>query len=116
MTDADEPSLDELLALLEDHYSRSILEQTRTDPLSPSELADRCDASLSTICRRLDDLEAAGLVTGQTRVRDDGNHDTVYSASLESLSIDLNEAGFDFELRRREEDPVDRLHRLWGDL
>lgn len=114
MTD-DEPSLPDLLALLDDEYARRLLELTRVEPRSPAELADCCDASLSTVCRRLDELEAAGLVEGNTRVRDDGNHDTVYAASLESLSIDLDENGFEYELTRRE-DPIDRLHRLWGEL
>lgn len=111
----DEPSLEVLFELLADEHVRWILEQLQTAPQSPAELADSSSASLSTICRRLDDLEAAELVEGQTRLRDDGNHDTVYAASLSGVAVTLDDEGLSVTVDRRE-DPIDRLHRLWGEF
>lgn len=105
-----------VMALLDDTCAVSVLEATRQEALSPAELEARCDASLSTICRRIDRLEAMDLLDGQTRLRDDGNHDTVYRATLDSISITLAEDGFSIAIDRREEDAADRLHQLWGDL
>ncbi len=112
----EEPTLETVLSVLEDEYARAILEATRTDPLSANELSDRSDASLSTVCRRLERLEAVSLVRERTRPRADGHHDTVYVATLEEFRLRLEPDGFTFDLRRDEEDVADRLRRLWGDL
>ncbi|MEY7848155.1 ArsR/SmtB family transcription factor [Natrarchaeobius sp. A-rgal3] len=113
---SEDPSLETVVSLLDDEYARAILEATRTEPMSANELTDRCDASLSTVCRRLERLEDANLVRERTRPRPDGHHDTIYAATLEELRLRLDEDGFSFDLRRREEDAADRLQRLWGDL
>ena len=70
----DEDGDDELLALLDDEYARAILVAASLEPLSASELADRCDASRTTVYRQLERLEAAGLVSRE---------DDVISASLD---------------------------------
>ncbi|ELZ02339.1 winged helix-turn-helix domain-containing protein [Natrialba asiatica] len=108
--------LDTVVALLDDEYARSILTATRTEAMSANELTDHCDASLSTICRRLEQLEAANLVRERTRPRADGHHDTIYVATLEEFRLRLDDEGFTFNLRYRDEDAADRLKRLWGDL
>ncbi|RQG96065.1 winged helix-turn-helix domain-containing protein [Natrarchaeobius chitinivorans] len=113
---SEDPSLETVVGLLDDEYARTILEATRTEPMSANELTDRCDASLSTVCRRLEQLEAANLVRERTRPRSDGHHDTVYAATLEEVRLRLEPDGFTFDLRQREEDAADRLRRLWGDL
>lgn len=115
MNDPD-ATIEHLAELLGHRGARRILEITYVDPSSPAEIAEASDVSLSTVCRRIEDLEAVGLLDGHTRIREDGHHDTVYSARFEGLSIDLDANGFSFDLERRTEDPIDRLHRLWGDL
>lgn len=113
---SEDPSLETVVGLLDDEYARAILEATRTEPMSANDLTDRCDASLSTVCRRLEQLEAAGLVRERTRLRPDGHHDTIYAATLEEVRLRLEPGGLSFDLRRRDEDAADRLQRLWGDL
>lgn len=108
-------SLEALIELLDEDGTRQVLERTYDEPASPAEIADVSSVSLTTVCRRIEDLEAAGLIEGQTRIREDGHHDTVYSAQFEGLLIDLDEDGFSYDLERRE-DPIDRLHRLWGEF
>lgn len=113
---SEEPPLETVVGLLDDEYARAILAATRDDPMSAAELAERCDASLSTIGRRLDSLSEADLVRERTRPRPDGHHDTVYAATLAEFRLTLDGEGFEYALRRREEDVVDRFRRLWGDL
>lgn len=108
------PDFSTVTGLLDDEYARTILAETSQEPLSASELAERSDASLATITRRLDDLEAADLVAEQTRPRADGHHDTVYVARLDRLEVRLRDGEFEFELARRERDMTDELRRLWG--
>ena len=79
-------------------------------------LGDRLDASLSTVYRRLERLDDAGLVVEGTRPRADGHHDTVYSADLDEFTVSLADDGMEFELRRRREDVAGRLARRWEDL
>lgn len=102
-----------VVALLDDETVRTVLRETSLSPRSANELAERCDASQQTVYRRLEQLEDAGLVTDQTRVRDDGHHDTVYRATLDSISIRLRDGELEFDLERREREPADQLTDLW---
>lgn len=107
------PDLETVVGLMDDDYARAILRETSVEALSAGELADRCDASRQTVYRRLDSLQEAGLVTEQTRPREDGHHDAVYAATLDRLSIELREGTFEFELEQSESNAADELTRLW---
>ena len=113
MTHDDLPTV---VSLLDDQTARTVLRETSITALSASELADRCDASKQTVYRRLEQLESAELVTTQTRVRDDGHHDTVYQATLDRVSIRLRNGELEFTIERREIDPADQLTDLWGNF
>jgi predicted transcriptional regulator len=105
-----------VVSLLDDEYARSILTATSIEPMSAKELSERCDASLPTIYRRVEDLTEAGLLTERTRPRPDGHHYSVYAADLDRLTIDLEDGEFAFDLERRSEDVADRLTRMWEEL
>jgi DNA-binding transcriptional ArsR family regulator len=62
------------LRLLDDAYAREILAALAETPLRGRDLIERCDASRSTVYRRLDRLRAAGFVTGETTLDPDGHH------------------------------------------
>lgn len=83
-----------LLALLDADYTQTILRETRTDPRPARALADTCDASRTTIYRRLNRLEDAGLVTSHIAHDPDGHHRTVYEATLESVTLDVTDDGY----------------------
>lgn len=108
-----DPELETVVSLLDDEHARTILVETCETPLSASELADRCEASRQTVYRRLERLEAAGLIAERTRPREDGHHDAVYTAILDRVSIELREGALEFELERNRSDPVDELTKLW---
>ena len=105
-----------VVSLLDDECARAILVATSTAAMSATELDDHLDASLSTVYRRLERLDDAGLVVEETRPRADGHHDTVYSADLDEFTVSLADGELDCELQRRREDVAGRLARRWEDL
>lgn len=113
---SEEIELSTVLSVLDDEYARDILTHTSVEPMSASTLSERCDASLPTIYRRLDRLEACRLVTEETELAPDGNHYSVYSANLQRLELTLEEGTFDLELTYREEDVADKFTRMWEGL
>lgn len=108
------PDFTTVVDLLSDRHVRTILSATSMKPCSATELAERCDASTQTIYRRLERLEETGLVSDRVRARDDGHHDTVYTARLEHVSITLHDGEFEFTIEHTHPDPADELTDLWG--
>jgi len=116
-TVSEDPDFETVVGLLEDEYARSILTALSEEPMSASELSERCDHSLPTVYRRTDRLVAAGLVAERTRPRSDGHHDTVYVARLDELSVRLRDGELRYEVEHREEpDVADRLTNMWEEL
>lgn len=105
--------LDTVVELLTDETVRTILEETSVEPLSAVELAERCETSRQTVYRRLEHLADADLVDDRTRVRQDGHHDTVYTAALEHISITLREGELRVDVERARSNPADQLTDLW---
>jgi DNA-binding transcriptional ArsR family regulator len=114
----------EILELLEDECARTILIETSAEPMSATTLSERCDVSPSTVYRRLDSLQACGLVEERLRPRPDGNHHSVYAARLERFALEFEDGELRTETSMREEpvdpeaetDPADRFTRMWEDL
>ena len=105
-----------IIALLDDEYAREILIRTSAEPMSANTLSEVCDASPPTIYRRLEQLEGAGLVEGQTIPEEGGHHYTVYSARLERFAVEIMDGSMDAEIRYREEHVADRFTRLYEEL
>ena len=53
---------DEVFALLDDEYTRSLLSATSHQPMTAPELCEQCNMSKSTVYRRLNKLEECSLV------------------------------------------------------
>lgn len=98
-------------SVLEDAVARSILVHARTESLSASALADRCDVSTVTIYRRLETLREHDLVVASTVPERDGNHYKVYRTNVRRLTVSLTDEGFDLEIERSDT-PADRFTRL----
>lgn len=110
----DDPDLSTVADLLADEYVQRILAATSVEPKSRTELSDVCDASLQTVSRRIEDLEAADLVREETRARRDGHHDAVYVASLDSFEVRLRDGDLEHDVQRMDRDMTDELQRLWS--
>lgn len=115
MSESSDPDLATVVGLLGDTGTRTIMEAVAAGARSPAELAELTDVSRQAVYRRLDRLQAAGLVRDRTRPRADGHHETVYAATLTELHLELTEEGFAFtvETEPPEPDPADELTRLW---
>jgi predicted transcriptional regulator len=100
--------------LLADEHVQRILAATSAEPKSKTELAATCDASLQTVSRRVDDLEATDLVREETRARRDGHHDAVYVARLDRFEVRLHDGTLEHDVTRMERDTTDELQRLWS--
>lgn len=108
---------EELISLLDDDYARDILVETYDDPRSAEALSEACDASRSTIYRRVERLQERDLLEGYHRLDPNGNHYEVYAARLRRVTLELTENGFVVEVDRAEEESTaDRFTRLYEDL
>jgi DNA-binding transcriptional ArsR family regulator len=122
---SEEPGLDAILDVLSDEYAREILAATSVKPLSAQQLADACEMSEPTVYRRVERLREHDLLGERTEIRDDGNHHSVYTATLSELSVALDEGTFEATVERREaasfpgqreSDTADRFAKMWENL
>jgi len=106
----------EVFSVLDDEYSRAILEATRRGPKSGKELSEACEMSRATVSRRVNDLLDRGFLAEQTHVDPDGHHYSEYEAVLDRVDVRLKpETGFDIRVEV-EEDAVDRFARIWTEM
>ena len=75
------------LDLLGGELDRRILELTDEQTRSAEDVAERCDASLPTVYRHIDDLASAGLLTERTEYDTQGNHYKTYATALREATI-----------------------------
>lgn len=107
-----------VLALLDDEYARAILTATSAEPMSAQTLSERCDASVTTIYRRIDRLKDCDLLEEQLQPQPDGNHYKTYTSRLASFSVTFEDGEMHANIERVEadEDVADRFTRMWEDL
>ncbi len=113
---SEDADLADVVALLDDEHVRSILVATSAEPLSAKELADRCDLSVSSIYRRVDDLRDLNLLEERTRPRSDGHHETVYVSALDRFELTISDGVLDWTVDRAGDDVADELSRMWGNF
>ncbi|MFC6964337.1 helix-turn-helix domain-containing protein [Halocatena marina] len=105
----------DILDILGDKNARAILKHASQQPMSAKGLREACDASTSTIYRRLDELEALDLLTASSKLDPDGNHHTVYETATDALEIRFSDGVIDVQ-SNDQEDAVDTFARTWDDL
>ncbi|MCO8243075.1 helix-turn-helix domain-containing protein [Haladaptatus sp. AB643] len=105
-----------IAALLEDEYAHAILIHTSDRAMSAHELSDVCDASVSTVYRRIERLQEHELLTERLELDRDGHHYNTYTARLDRIEIRLEEGAFEIEVTYREENAADRFTDLFEGL
>lgn len=110
--DADEATI---FRLLDDQYARCILTETSDEPMSAKELGDACDASLSTVYRRADELKRQGLLAEQTKVDADGHHFSVYRSTVKNINVEFDAGTVSVSVSKRS-DPADQFARIWDGM
>lgn len=84
---------EELLELLGDEYTRSVLQAITDQPRTGREIIDATDASKPTVYRRLDRLEDAGLVETTQRLDPDGHHCKQFHVVIDGLDFEFGQDG-----------------------
>lgn len=107
-----ESAENQLLSLLGDETVQRILTATDERSMSAQMLEARCDASLTTIYRRIEELLEHELLQVRTEVQSDGNHYKAYEARLKHLGVNLRDGALDVEVERRNDAP-DRFRDIW---
>ena len=115
MSEADGPDED-VLHVLDDEYAKEILVETYAEPRSARRLAELCDASRSTVYRRIERLQNHDLVESRQRLDPEGHHREVYAASLQRVTVELTADGFEVSVDRTEEDAASRFTRLYEEF
>ena len=96
-------SAEELLELLGDEYTRSVLravtDRSRTGP----EIADAADVSKATVYRRLERLEEAGLVVSTQKLDPDGHHCKQFHAVVSGIDFEFGQGGPTVSVRTDEQ-------------
>ncbi|ERH06231.1 MAG: hypothetical protein J07HN4v3_01842 [Halonotius sp. J07HN4] len=86
---------DAVLALLSDTYARQILDTLCDRPTAAPGLVESIAASRATIYRRLNDLEAAGLIEAAVAVDPDGHHRKRYHLVVDELNLRFGDNGIE---------------------
>lgn len=82
---------EQLLTLLGDEYTRAIIDALGTESLPAREIAARAGVSRPTVYRRLDRLEAAGVVEPTMTVDPDGHHRQAFEIVIDGLELSLGD-------------------------
>lgn len=87
---AGEDALPSILTALNDPTCRNILESL-DEPRSADALAGHCDVSSSTVYRKLETLQAAGLVERRYLIRADYSQTTRYATTFDEITISIDD-------------------------
>ena len=110
------PDLQSVLNALDDTACRTIIERL-DEPMTASEVSERCDIPMSTTYRKLDLLSEATLLAEGTEIRTDGHHTTRYELDFEAVVVELDdERCLDVELARPARAPEERLASIWEEV
>jgi DNA-binding transcriptional ArsR family regulator len=93
-------SIQSVLDALDDTDCRAILEATRGDSKTASEIADECDLPSSTAYRKIDQLDDADLLTEQLRIRRSGKHVSEYACAVDDITLTVGESGVELAVTR----------------
>ncbi|RLM51794.1 helix-turn-helix domain-containing protein [Halorubrum sp. Atlit-28R] len=106
-----------VVELLADPYARDILAAASEEAVDAAMLAERLDADLSTVYRRLEALEEHDLVRSRVRPRRDGHHYNVYRTRLRRVTVDIEDGEYRVDIERETPtDPADRLTDLFEEI
>ena len=100
------------LQLFADDYSRKILLAADEEPRTAKSLSRICDASLTTIYRRISTLQDRGLITVHSTIGSGGEHKQLFETTIESFRVDIDDGELDLSVETRDE-LADSFTSLW---
>ena len=109
-----DPKPDAVFELAADDTARRILSAASEEPMSASQLADRCGVSEPTIYRRVKTLREHGLIEGSLKISSDGDHHEEFETTVDRVCLEFDGGlAVDVQIDR---DFVDKFADLWEDL
>jgi len=85
------------LELLSDDCAREILSVVADEPAPARRISERLDVSRTTVYRRLDRLEEAGLLDAQLAYDPDGHHRKEFRLAVDELAVTVDADGVSVE-------------------
>jgi len=85
------------LELLSDDCAREILAVVAEEPTPARNISERLDVSRTTVYRRLDRLEEAGLLDAQLAYDPDGHHRKEFRLAVDQLAVTVDADGVSVE-------------------
>ncbi len=104
-----------IFQILADEYARKILLAADSGPKTAKTLSEECDASLTTIYRRVSTLQHHDLVEERRTVDSDGSHRSEFQTALDELHVDITDGQLSLTVETRDE-LADNFTALWSDL
>ncbi|ELY50210.1 ArsR/SmtB family transcription factor [Natronolimnohabitans innermongolicus] len=105
----------DIFQLLADEYARKILLAADHGPKTAKTLSEECDASLTTIYRRVSALQEHDLIEEHHTVDSDGSHRSEFETSLEALHVEISDGTLSLTVETRDE-LADSFTSLWSNL
>ncbi|RKD94041.1 winged helix-turn-helix domain-containing protein [Halopiger aswanensis] len=110
------PSAEEICAALDDPDCREIIRNLE-EPMTASELTNRCEIPQSTLYRKLELLTESTLLEESTEIRRDGHHASKYSIAFEEITLSLDEERrLTVQIDRPARTADERLAELWSEV
>lgn len=101
-----------LFEVFADDYSRTILLAAEAEPRTAKELSEICDASLTTIYRRISTLRENDLVSVHSTIGSGGEHKRLFETTIESFHVELADGDLELSVETRNE-LADNFTTLW---
>lgn len=112
----DAPDLQPVLDALDDPECRDILRHL-DEPMTASQISDRCDIPSSTTYRKLDRLTEASILRETTAIRADGHHTSEYVIAFEEVTVFLDDdREFEVSVARPTTSAEQRLAGMWSEV
>jgi DNA-binding transcriptional ArsR family regulator len=98
-SEPESPEVDpgELLSILSNEYVRAIMAEICDEALPAREIAQRLDISRTTVYRRLEWLEEAGMLWSTMSYESDGHHRKRFQVIIDNLSLSVTSDGISID-------------------
>jgi len=101
-----------LFQVFADEYSRKILLAADEEPRTAKDLSQICDASLTTIYRRIATLQEHELITVHSTIGSGGEHKQLFQTTIEAFHVSISEGDLELSVETRDE-LADNFTTLW---
>ncbi|MFB6160197.1 MAG: ArsR family transcriptional regulator [Haloferacaceae archaeon] len=98
-----------------DEIARRVIVVASQGPISADDLAERMNASLPTIYRRVNALVEYDLLSEGQAIDGEGNHYKTFETALQRVSFEVTESGYDVAVEM-DRGLADQFQRFWADL